>query len=79
MVHGNAGEGEKQQINVITRNIHTGVHDTMFWWHPGMESQPKLQLFYVYGDLEEQIELSPIRKNRILKVALFGGRAIQLG
>lgn len=27
MVPGHAGEGEKQQINAITRNIHIGVHD----------------------------------------------------
>lgn len=81
MVHGNAGEGEKQQINLITRKIHTGVHDmgTKFWWHSGMESLPKSQLFYVYEELEEQIKLSPIRNSRILKVALFGDRDKQLG
>lgn len=79
MVPGHAGEGEKQQINVITRNIHMGVHDTgtVFCWHPEMESLQQLQLFYVCGDLEEQIQLSTIRKNQ--NINIFWDRDEQLG
>lgn len=81
MVHGHAGEGEKQRINAITRNIHIGVHDmgTMFWWHPEMESLQKLNLVYVCGDVEEPIKPTPIRSNTLLTVALFWDRDKQLG
>jgi len=59
MVDIHTGEGKKQQVNIVTRNIHVGMQDmgTIFWWHREMKWLQKLQCARLWRSVRKNYHL----------------------